>query len=205
MLIYDIEIINCIPEKGKPNNSEYTYCKGWHDHSNMGISVIGVYDGEAFFCFSDSLILVANNSMFADKSININLFVDFMKAFRKDTPIGGFNNFNFDDKVIQSVCNLPFESDFDLLQKIRVAAYGSTEWSDQPKGFCYSLDAIAKANGMTKTGHGALAPQQWQDGKYDEVIAYCLNDCRITYDILCLALKGELIDPNTGNKLQIHL
>lgn len=200
MLIYDIEIINCIPEKDKPNNPDYTYCEGWHDHENMGISVIGAYFRGNYIVFTDA---PCTGDFYWYSLTN---FLPFVQAIQlTGEKIGGFNNRNFDDKVIRLVANRAFTSNFDLLQEIRLAAYGSTEWSDQPKGSCYSLDAIAKANGMAKTGHGALAPQQWQDGKYDEVIAYCLNDCRITYDILCLFLKGELVDPNTGKKLQIHL
>jgi hypothetical protein len=72
-----------------------------------------------------------------------------------------------------------------------------------PKGWSYKLDAIAKANGMAKTGTGELAPIMWQRGQKQEVIDYCLNDVRVTTAILELGLAGELADPNTGKKLRL--
>ena len=67
----------------------------------------------------------------------------------------------------------------------------------------YKLDAIARANGMAKSGDGQMAPLLWQQGKRQEVIDYALNDVRITRDILKLGLKGELVDPNTNKLLQL--
>lgn len=46
MLVYDIEIIKAIPQKDSPKKQGIEYCKGWHDHQNMGISVIGAYSFE---------------------------------------------------------------------------------------------------------------------------------------------------------------
>jgi hypothetical protein len=85
---------------------------------------------------------------------------------------------------------------------VRRSAYGSVNWQDQPEGYSYSLDAIARANGYAKTGNGALAPQLWQDGKYREVIDYCLNDCQITRKLFLKYKNGELIDPNNGKILK---
>ena len=42
LLIYDAEIINCVPTNGE-QNPNYTYCRGWSDFPNMGISVIGTW------------------------------------------------------------------------------------------------------------------------------------------------------------------
>ena len=44
MLICDIEIVNAIPDRNKPNEPGIEYCAGWNDHANMGVSVIGAYD-----------------------------------------------------------------------------------------------------------------------------------------------------------------
>lgn len=66
------------------------------------------------------------------------------------------------------------------------------------------LHAVAKANGMSKTGTGSLAPKLWQEGKRQEVIDYCLNDVTLTYKLLNLGLDGKLKDPNTGKSLKLR-
>lgn len=88
--------------------------------------------------------------------------------------------------------------------EIRRAAYGSTKWDKQPKGHSYSLDAVAKANGMAKTGSGEKAPKLWQQGKRQEVINYCQFDVRITYELLRLGIEGNLKDPNTWRLLELR-
>jgi hypothetical protein len=115
----------------------------------------------------------------------------------------GFNSKNFDDKLLQAN-GINLSTDYDVLEQIRIAAYGSPNWQACPKGFSYSLEAITSANGFKKTGHGALAPQLWQDGKRQEVISYCINDCLITKEILLLGMNGLLKDPNTGNFLKLE-
>ena len=44
MLIYDLEIVKAIPDRKKAREPDIEYCSGWHDHANMGVSVIGAYD-----------------------------------------------------------------------------------------------------------------------------------------------------------------
>jgi hypothetical protein len=65
------------------------------------------------------------------------------------------------------------------------------------------LAKLGQANGFPKTGSGELAPKLWQDGRFQDVIDYCLNDVKITNEILHLGLKGKLIDPNTGRPLTL--
>lgn len=54
------------------------------------------------------------------------------------------------------------------------------------KGFPVGLDAIAKGmnlQGKVEGMSGALAPQLWADGKYDEVLAYVAQDARSTLEV----------------------
>lgn len=115
----------------------------------------------------------------------------------------GFNSKQFDDNLCRAN-GIDVITTYDLLEEIRLVAFGSTRWEDTPEGHNYSLDAIAKANGMTKTGHGALAPQLWQEGKHQEVIDYCVNDVKLTVELLNLGLKGKLINPNGGRYLKLR-
>jgi DEAD/DEAH box helicase domain-containing protein len=53
------------------------------------------------------------------------------------------------------------------------------------------LDDLAwEVLGRGKSGNGALAPINWKDGKYEEVIKYCDNDVQLTADIYREYLKN---------------
>ena len=124
-IIYDCEIIRCIPPRDGIRNDDLAYCDGWHDYEGMGISVIGAYD------------------------------------------------------------YVTGQPPFYIPRKTRAG---------------YSLDALALANlGQAKTGHGALAPELWQQGRYHEVIRYCLNDVWLTKQLF--DKRKSLIDPTNGEKL----
>ena len=189
MLIYDCEIIKCIPTGAR--FSEYEYCEGWDDFKNMGISVIGFYSDK-----------IPWSSLFNAYSHSLKPFDNFQRIIDNESQIIGFNSKNFDDKLCQTN-GINITTTYDLLEEIRIAAFGSPDWQDTPKGFSYSLDAIARANGRVKTGSGALAPQLWQEGRKQEVIDYCINDVKLTVEILRLGLKGKLKDPNTGELLRL--
>lgn len=205
-LIYDCEIIRCIPPKGisilETDPSKYPtrfgdgfqYCSGWSDFENMGISVIAVAD--LFSEYSEVFSLdISNPDPIPPVGFSKlqNLFVE--------NKIMGFNSRNFDDKLCYAH-GLNVQTSLDLLEEVRIAAYGSPSWEDQPQGFSYSLNAIAQSNGLSKTGHGELAPKLWQEGKREEVSNYCLNDVLITKELLLKFLEGTLIDPNTGSLLK---
>jgi len=185
MLVYDCEIINRIPEAGGYKDPRYTYCDGWKDFQNMGISVI------AYGCINTSIQIT--HSKHPD-------FSSFQKAVNNAERIMGFNSKEFDDKLC-AANNIQVTTTYDLLEEVRIAAYGSPNWEDQPEGFSYSLGAIAKANKMSKTGSGTQAPKLWQQGLKQDVITYCINDVRMTANIYLLGIKGVLIDPNTGVNL----
>lgn len=198
-IIYDCEIVKCVP--AGQILPRYEYCRGWNDFDGMGISCIGVADLQSgrLWAFSDVVPPPAA------KAFGINSLSDFQQlvyqAQKSGEAIWGFNSHKFDDKLCRTN-GIAIQTDFDLLEEVRLAAFGSTRWEDQPPGYTYSLDAIARANGMKKTGSGAEAPQWWQDGHYSKVIDYCLNDCSITRELILKFHAGELKDPNTGKILK---
>lgn len=205
-LIYDCEIIRCIPSKGvrmiEEDSSKWLsrfgdgleYCSGWDDFENMGISVVGLADLNSGY--SEIFILnILNPDPIPPAGFSK------LQSLFLENKILGFNSRNFDDNLCKAH-GLSIQTSFDLLEEVRIAAYGSPSWEDQPPGFRYNLDAIARANGLAKTGHGELAPKLWQEGKREEVADYCLNDVAITKGLLLKFLDGNLIDPNTGNLLK---
>ena len=188
MLVYDCEIIKCIPTGA--TFSDYEYCGGWTDFENMGISVIGFYSNKQSLWFNGYCYCLAP-------------FHDFQRLVNSESKIVGFNSKNFDDNLCKAN-GINITTNYDLLEEIRIAAFGSKHWEDTPKGHSYSLGMIASANGAAKTGKGELAPQLWQEGKHQEVIDYCVNDVKLTVELLNLGLKGKLINPNNGEYLQLR-
>jgi len=192
-LFYDCEIVNLIPDRKTPNDSKYTYCKGWGDYANMGISVLG------FHSSFDGLGHILGKCMRTHYQT-----IDFNSYIKAHDFVIGFNSKSFDDKLC--ICNgIQIKTHYDLLDQIRLAAFGTTAWQGTPGGSTYTLGAIAAANGMAKTGSGELAPKLWQDGKKQEVINYCLNDVQLTFDIFNLGINGMLIDPNNQKLLTIPM
>lgn len=206
-ILYDIEIIKAIPDKSPI--PEIQYCGGWNDHANMGISVIG-------FC----QILTGDDDPFAvlDTRDPLSSFAiskpdyligdefglaAFAKLANDADGVIGFNSRNFDDRVMLAV-GYPVATTYDLLEEVRIAAYGSADFRGAPKGYSYKLGKIGEANGHAKTGDGANAAIQWQNGEHRAVIEYCLNDVAITAQLLNMGLRGNLKDPNTGEMLQLR-
>jgi hypothetical protein len=186
-LIYDIEIIKAIPNGERIDGIEY--CGGWRDFEGMGISVIGYqYNHEP-------INYVSSAAGFLDLLVTLD---------DTEYSLVGFNSRSFDDKLLAANGLEGVTTHYDLLEEVRIAAGFQSHFQSVPKGYSYKLDAIAQANGMAKTGHGALAPVLWQQGKQQDVIDYCKTDIAITSAMLDLGLAGELIDPNTGNKLLLR-
>jgi hypothetical protein len=178
MLIYDIEIKKAIPDKIKPNIRGVEYCEGWHDHANMGLTVIGVYDyeSEQYRVFGEDNLEEAHR-LFAARKI-----------------IVGFNNIAFDNKVLAyygfNETKLTRKS-YDILREIRIGNGLTAERLEkEKKDTTYSLNSLAKVNFfLEKSGTGALAPINWQQKKYATVIDYCLNDVFLTKRLLDQIIK----------------
>jgi len=189
-LLYDCEIIKMIPQRDQPNDARFDYCDSWNHHEGMGISVVGIVDQDG-----EDLAIIPDDDYRCSE-------LHWFQTKASQDVVVGFNSRNFDDKLLQAH-GINIKTDYDILEEVRIAAGYAADWRSVPKGFSYKLDAIAKANGMAKTGSGELAPMLWQQGKRQEVVDYCLMDCKITRTILELGLKGELVDPNTNAFLKL--
>jgi hypothetical protein len=193
-LVYDIEILKAILGRDEVRQPDVEYCDGWHDHANMGISVIGAYD-----YFEDRYRAFCGD--------NIDAFFDL--AARRQ-PLVSFNGIGFDDKVLSHEvgafdCFLPSAPRYDLLREIWIASGLAPEYDgDSHKGF--GLDATCEANfGIRKTGNGAHAALLWQRRRIGEVIDYCLNDVRLTKRLFDAVLRNDpIICPKTGGILSLR-
>jgi hypothetical protein len=191
LIIYDCEIVKCIPDRSGYQEPDLEFCEGWHDYAGMGISVIGCYDYEA-----DQYRVFCKD--------NWRAFIDL--AQYHGTLIG-FNNISFDNRLLAANgLQLPADRSYDLLVEIwRAAGLGPTFNCRTHGGF--GLDAMCAANfGLNKTGRGDLAPIAWQRGRVGEVIDYCLNDVALTKKLVDKILTDQtLISPKDGRVLSIRM
>lgn len=196
MLIYDIEIEKAIQGKGEDRITNINYCNGWNDHANMGISVIGAYDYE-----TDRYHVFCKDN-----------FSGFLELLATHTCIVGFNSRRFDNRVVLAQVEGIVKE--NLEKYFTIATYDILEeiWKSKgldPDKFCwgthggYGLDAMCEANfGTKKSGNGALAPVDWQQGRIGTVIDYCLNDVRLTKQLLDrIFSKGNLVCPKTKGSI----
>jgi hypothetical protein len=186
-IVYDLEIVKAIPPKKGERLKGIEYCDGFGDFANMGIACVGWASNGLSGCFEFNAKAAMERQQFenlASKSVVV-----------------GFNSIEFDDRLAAQH-NLKVRTNYDLLDAIRHAAYGTTNHKAVPKDYSYSLANIAKANALRKTEVSQDAPILWQKGERTRVIDYCKNDAVITFEVLRKFVSGDLIDPNTQKKLE---
>lgn len=200
VVVYDIEIINPTrPKELKGQwldslqkwqlshpDEEIQFCDGWTDFKNMGIACICAYD-----------YLTGRYRVFLKDNLN-----EFAKLIKNRDFLVGYNNLKFDDCILRAN-NIETPNTYDLLDAIwtaRAQEHGLNGY----KGT--GLDMISKANGgQGKSGDGMMAALNWQMGKYGETIDYCLDDVKLTKELLdILSIEGTIVDAE-GNILHIDL
>lgn len=185
-IIYDTEIKYGVATEDNPPQAGYRYAEGWSDFAGMGIATICAYD-----------VLEARYRVFMDD--NLHMFADLMDA--RDAIVG-FNNFRFDDRLLETNGILiPEGKTIDLAALIWRGA--GIPQGEHPRGL--SLAKICEANNLPgKSGNGADAPQDFQDGKIGRVIDYCLGDVRATLHLYrLLVTNGGVTDPRNGDWLNV--
>jgi len=186
MLIYDCEIEKAILGKNERPIEGIEYCEGWRDFSGMGISCIGAYDYR-----EDRYRVFCRDN-----------FDEFQALVDSRAVIVGFNSIGFDNPLCAAhQITVPDEKSYDILVEVWVAAGLSSKFK-YPSHIGYGLGDICEVNfGLQKTGHGAVAPVQWQRGEIGAVIDYCLNDVRITKRVLDHIIeRGYLMNPTTPSQ-----
>lgn len=189
-LIYDLEIVKAIPDKKKPPLPGIEYCEGWNDHAGMGISVLCAYDS-----------VEKRMRVFCEDNRD-----EFVELANERWPLVSFNGLSFDNRVIQAAWDFTIVSAscYDLLAEVWRASGLAPEFRF-PTHMGYGLGACCEANGIQrKTGHGALAPIDWQRGKIGKVIDYCVNDVLMTWQLWQKAMQGPIVSPKNGAKIQLR-
>lgn len=183
-IVYDIEIIKGIPAKGEERIEGIEYCDGWHDHANMGVSVIGVYD----FVEDRYRVFCSDN------------FNELWNLWKSRNTHISFNGVGFDNKVLLHIPEFPvLPGAYDVLREIWISlGYNPDKFYWKTHGGL-GLDAMCSTNGLGgKTGNGALAPVMWQRGQIGAVIDYCLSDVKLTKELFLLSQAGPIKCPKGG-------
>lgn len=146
---------------------------GRNNPAALGVSVVGVYnyDSDAYRCFLEH--------EFGELQ---NLLIDA-------TLIVGFNHLHFDMPVLQPYLSIDTKRlpCFDILADL-----------EKRIGHRVGLDAIAQATlGVGKTASGLDAIRYYQEGRWEELKAYCLNDVKVTKGVFDFGLREKTIKYHT--------
>lgn len=198
VVIYDIEIINPIRPKelkGTWLNSlnqwkaenpgkEIVFSDSWTDFQSMGIACIGAYDYQ-----TDLFRVFLKDNM-----------IDFITLINSRKWLVGYNNTNFDDKILFAY-DIPHPKTWDLLRAIWTARGDDP---DRPRFKGTGLNDVSMANNLPgKYGDGMQAALNWQMGNFGQTIDYCLRDVWLTKKLIDICVnEGNIVDAE-GNILDI--
>lgn len=164
MIILDVEIKKAILGRNDIPILGIEYCDGWRDFAGMGISCVCTYDIKTHLTrvfLEEDLIELAE--------------------YLQGKYTAGFNTRRFDLPLLEAngvqPCWLEPDTHYDILEEIWIAlGLNPNKFNPRTHGG-WGLDAVCQATlGIAKTGHGALAPVWWQQGRRGRVIDYCCND-----------------------------
>ncbi|BAQ67100.1 hypothetical protein GM3709_3865 (plasmid) [Geminocystis sp. NIES-3709] len=205
--MYDCEIIKLIPTWNSVS-APYQYCTSAKDYEGMGISVVGTWRNYDIIGYHKGRgialpLPLGKYEAFVNNVELIGVSLSYLPQFEylqellwEADLIVGFNTSKFDDHLM-TANGFEVMTDYDLYWSVKVAV---GEPSSYVKGITtkgHDLASFAKANGMAKTGTGALAPILWQTGYRQQVIDYCLNDVKLLNKLYWKKQNGLLRDPKT--------
>lgn len=143
---------------------------GGRNHlDKLGVSVVGVYD------YADNRYTAFVESEFGQLQ---NLLIDA-------TLIIGFNHVYFDMPVLQPYLSIDVKKlpCFDIMLDIQ-----------EKLGHRVGLDSVASATlGTGKSASGLDAIRYYNEGRWDELKAYCLNDVKVTKEVFDYGIKNKMI------------
>jgi len=181
-IFYDCEIVCMIPMEGEPRDESLFYCNGWDDHQGMGISVVSAYD----FVTGAYRVYMQDN-------------LDSLKRLVESRNIIiGFNSKRFDDRLLAANgIEVPKAKSYDMWYHIT-----QTQIPGQRAGF--SLNNLLAANHLeSKSGEGGNAPKLAQRGHWGELVNYCLDDTRLSVQLLRLMCNDVMINPKNGGHMTV--
>ncbi len=145
----------------------------------LGVSVCGVYD------FSTGKL-----EAFREEELPA-----MEKLFAEAELLIGFNSKHFDNKVLQ-----PYFKQVDLS---KIPHLDMLEEVEKVLGHRVKLESIAQSTlGEGKSGTGLDAVVYYNEGRWEELIKYCLDDVRVTKDVYEYGLRHGYIWYSSGGSLE---
>lgn len=121
-------------------------------------------------------------------------FPRLWEILEKTDILIGFNSDHFDIPLLNKYYrgDLTKIKSVDLLVEVKKSL-----------GRRLKLDTLAQATlGRAKTADGLAASAWWKNGKRDEVIAYCIEDVRLTRDLYEYAMKNGCLKYRDGQVIK---
>ncbi|KKU88913.1 MAG: hypothetical protein UY18_C0007G0011 [Microgenomates group bacterium GW2011_GWF2_47_9] len=150
--------------------------------AKLGVSVAGVY-------FRDD-----EETREFYKAYREEEFPEMFRLFERAERIVGFNSINFDMPALSPyyVGNLLDMPNLDIMVEI-----------EKVVGHRVSLDAVAKETlGEQKIGHGLDAITYYNEGDWESLEKYCLQDVKVTKELYDVGVKqGKLSFKDKWNRV----
>ena len=195
MIIFDCEIKKMIQGRNERRLEGFDYCDGWGDYKGMGISVVCLYDLNT----STNYIIVEPDTDPVAR--------EQLQSLLSHAPyVVGFNNHGFDNKLLDAHgIKVSDAKSYDIYEQVIKAAGLANAPFYERKG--YKLDDIARANSLPrKTGEGgAQAPVMYQRGDLQRLHAYCMNDVKMTAEVMKLIMRNKLLCPRSSTVLPVDV
>jgi DEAD/DEAH box helicase domain-containing protein len=151
-------------------------------HKDLGISVVGIYD------YADDA-----NKVFFEKDLS-----KLFPLLERASYVIGFNIRSFDLQVLAAY----YPGDIN-----QFAVFDICDDVKNKLGNRLSLNDLGYATlGKKKTGHGFIAIDLYNQGKWDELQKYCLDDVNLTRDIFNFGVKNNFIhylSPKGKEKIEV--
>lgn len=189
MIVVDVEIVKGILGRDERPLEGIEYCGGWRDFAGMGISVACTFD----------LRTRLSRCFFAED-------MPELQAYLSGKPTAGFNTRRFDLPLLaHHGVTVDQTKHFDVLEQVWLALGLDPDRFEGKTHGGWSLDSIMQGTfGLSKSGHGALAPVWWQRGQRGKVIDYCLRDVWLEARLVEHALSGATLLSNTGATVRLQ-
>lgn len=187
MIIIDVEIKKAILGRHEKPIDGIEYCDGWRDFAGMGISCVCTYD-----------VVTHLTRVFLEEDLGD------LAVYLDKKPTAGFNTKRFDLPLLHAHGVDTNDVHYDILEKIWLAlGLNPDKFNPRTQGG-WGLDAVCNATlGIAKTGHGALAPVWWQQGKRGKVIDYCCNDVWMEGSLLLHIIRNSGLVTNGKEQVRI--
>tara|TARA_R100001509_G_scaffold164979_1_gene144514 strand:+ start:3622 stop:4230 length:609 start_codon:yes stop_codon:yes gene_type:complete len=181
---------------------------GWQNKALFDPSVVATWDGEKATVFSKQEVEVEGIEV---HPLHPRALGDHISDFvEKGGKIVGHNIINFDFPVLRD--SLDCWAIGDVMQKTE--SVFDTKAMFQKASLSHgtlesSLNILSKHNlNESKLMESVEAPKAWAEGKYEEVIKYCLSDAQLTYDLFMLGRDNGIIKSRsleTGEIVEVQV